>query len=129
MGNKEREKAQSQLNEAKEAKNALEAFKNDVEKNWVLGHVVYPLPILLDAGSPNEQYTEDYAIVEVDDNKIDRTKFGGNVIYLGDEIPTWEFTRKMYPSPNDIAFKFPSDRLLKLRGTIPDSEIRHPTCD
>ena len=50
MGNKEREKAQSQLNEAKEAKNALEAFKNDVEKNWattdsrILGHVVYSLP-------------------------------------------------------------------------------------
>ena len=49
-GNKEREKAQSQLNEAKEARNALEAFKNDVEKNWattdsrILGHVVYSLP-------------------------------------------------------------------------------------
>ena len=49
------------------------------------------------------------------------------MIYLGDEIPTWEFTRKMHPSPKSIAFKFPSDHLLKLGGTISDNEIRHPT--
>ncbi|KAN0072157.1 hypothetical protein V8E54_009886 [Elaphomyces granulatus] len=131
--NAEREEAQSQVDTAEKAIKALYTLFKDVEKNWattdsrVLGHVVYSPPILLGAGTPDEQYTEDYAIIKVDDDKIDRTKFNGNAIYLGDEIPSWEFTKKMHPSPKSAPFKFPSDRLLKLRGTISDSEMRHPT--
>jgi len=108
---------------------ALYALFPDVKRDWattdsrVLGHVVYFPPILLGAGTPDEQYTEDYAII-----KVDRTKFNGNAIYLGNKILSWEFTEKMHRNPESAtSFKFPSNRLLKFRGTISDSEMRNPT--
>ncbi|KAN0068539.1 hypothetical protein V8E54_013263 [Elaphomyces granulatus] len=119
--NAEREEAQSQVDTADKGTlhplHSIEEMKTN--KNWasrVLGHVVYSPPILLGAGTPDEQYTDDYAIIKVDDDKIDRTKFNGNAIYLGDKIPSWEFTKKMHPSPKSAPFKFPSNRLLKLRA-------------
>ncbi|KAK0214038.1 hypothetical protein IW262DRAFT_292361 [Armillaria fumosa] len=120
-----RENAQRALDEANKTIRALSAFYQDVEKKWnthasrVLGRVVLSPPISLGTGT--EGYTEDYAIIEVDDDKIDRSTFQGNTIDLGTEIPRWEFTEKM--SSN---FKYPNDRLLKLRGTITDEEMGHP---
>ncbi|KAK0214044.1 hypothetical protein IW262DRAFT_1408250 [Armillaria fumosa] len=123
-GKEARENAQCAVNEANKTITALSAFYQDVEKKWnthasrVLGHVVLSPPI----GTGTQGYTDDYAIIEVDDDKIDRRTFQGNTIDLGTEIPRWEFTEKMFPN-----FKYPTDRLLKLRGTITDEEMRRPT--
>ncbi|KAK0468792.1 hypothetical protein IW261DRAFT_1612751 [Armillaria novae-zelandiae] len=96
---------------------ALSAFYQDIEQTGthVLGHVVLSPPISLGTGT--QGYTEDYAIIEVDNDKIDRSTFQGNTIDLGTEIPRWEFTGKM---PN-TTFEDPMDRLLKLRGTMKSS--------
>jgi hypothetical protein len=128
------EAAQGEINAAEKAMNILYALYNDVNKNWattdsrVLGYVVCSPPIRLGAGTVDEQYTEDYAIIEVDDDKIDRSKFMGNMIDLGTKIPPWEFIDKIYPnSENTTSFNYPVNRLLKLRGTISDDEMRNPT--
>jgi hypothetical protein len=77
----ERKAVWDEINAAEEAMDALYTFFNDVKKDWaittsrVLGHVVCSPPICLGAGAAEEQYTEDYAIIEVDDDKIDQTDF------------------------------------------------------
>lgn len=125
----EREAAQRIMDNGDKAMDALYLFHNDVKKHWdtqakrVLGHVVSSPPIRLGAGSADEQYTEDWAIIEIDDDKIDRATFPGNVLELGPTIPLWEFLRKMGIN----SFKYPPDRLLKLRDTISDEEMRQPT--
>lgn len=130
----EREAAEGEMKVAKKAIDALYTFYNDVNKHWathasrVLGHIVYSPPIRLGAGTAAEQYTEDYAIIEVDKDKIDRTKFKGNMIDLGTKIEIWDFTKKMHPNTkNSSSFKYPRNRLLTLQGTISDKEMRHPT--
>ncbi|KDQ16285.1 hypothetical protein BOTBODRAFT_64903 [Botryobasidium botryosum FD-172 SS1] len=101
-------------------------IKRHVMKYWghesqrVLGHVVRSPPITLSAG--NEGYTEDYAIIELDSSKIDKSAFRGNVIDL---VP--EFTFKMCPRSDDYAtFKYPVGRLLKLQDYIKEEEMSHP---
>ena len=130
----EREVAQSQVGGAKRAMERLYTFFQDVKRDWattesrILGHVIYSPSVLLSAGTKDEQFTRDYAIIEVDNGKIDRTKFNGNMLYLGDKIPPWEFTEKMHTDPQGASsFKFPANRLLKLHGTIPVSEMCNPT--
>ena len=100
----DRKAAEGEIQVAEKAMEALHIFYNDVDKKWatyasrILGHVVCSPPIRFGAGTAAEQYTEDYAIIKVDDDKIDRTKFKGNVIDLGTKIPISEFTKKMYPN-------------------------------
>ncbi|KAK0493974.1 hypothetical protein EDD18DRAFT_1333378, partial [Armillaria luteobubalina] len=106
-----REKAQRAVDEANKTIGALRR-REELE---------YPRQPRL--GSRTEGYSEDYAIIEVDDDKIDRRTFRGNTIDLGTRIPRWEYTEKMSPNTN---FKYPTDRLLKLRGTITDEEMRRP---
>jgi len=95
-----REIVQHEINTAEYAVGKLYSFYNDVKKNWattasrVVGHVVFSPPFRLGAGTTKERYTEDYAIIEVDDDKIERTDFNGNVIDLGTEIPFWEFNKR-----------------------------------
>ncbi|KAK0493978.1 hypothetical protein EDD18DRAFT_1355918 [Armillaria luteobubalina] len=70
-----------------------------------------------------QDYTEDYAIIEVNDDKIDRCTFKGNTIDFSTQILLWEFTEKMLSNTN---FKYPMDCLLKLQGMITD-EMQHLT--
>ncbi|KAK0458222.1 uncharacterized protein EV420DRAFT_1544249, partial [Desarmillaria tabescens] len=116
--NKERKKAQAELDEVKEAMEELNTFYQNVSTHWatpesrVLGH----------------GYTEDWAVIEVDASKVDVSNFNGNAIDLGTHIPADEFTCMMCPNPrNPHSFVYPDDRLLRLKGTIPDDEMRHPT--
>ena len=127
----ERKQAGDELAEAKEAMEALNTFHEDVSARWaspdkrVLGHVIYSPHIELGFGT--EQCTQDFAVIEIDLSKIDATNFEGNVIDLGTKIQPGVFTRMMYPNlENAHAFEYPGDRLLRLKGTIPDEDIRHP---
>lgn len=65
-------------------------------------------------------------MIEVDACKI--KNFTGNVINLGNNIPSEEFLRMMNPNPANVhKFEY-GDGLLRLNGeTIPSEEIRHPT--
>jgi len=130
--NNKRRKAQALLDEAREAMDELNVFYKDVSTHWatqesrVLGHVIFSPPIGVGVGP--QTYTEDFAIIEIDKSKIDASNFIGNVIDLGTEIPPKKFRKKMYPNLQnkpEFKFKYPADRLLRIRGTIPDKETRH----
>jgi hypothetical protein len=129
---KERRRAQYELDEARVAMEDLNTFYKDVSSRWatpesrLLGHVILSPPISVGAGS--EGYTEDWAIIEVEPSKVDASNFDGNAIDLGTRIPVDKFTQMMYPDfRNASSFKYPGDRVLRLKGTISDEEMRHPT--
>lgn len=112
-----------QLEDAKRKLEDLNTFSKDVSIHWataesrILGHVIFSPPI-----DVIDQYTEDFAIIEVDASKVDTSNFKGNVIDLGTDMGVGESTMMMDPT-----FKYPFDRLLRLNGTISDEEMRHPT--
>ncbi|PBK75246.1 hypothetical protein ARMSODRAFT_929310 [Armillaria solidipes] len=131
--NKERQKLQTGLDEAKEAVEELNTFYQTVLTHWatpesrVLGHVILSPPINVDVGSSSEGYTEDWAVIEIDASKVNASNFNGNAIDLDTRISAGEFTCMMRPNPkNPHSFMYPVDRLLRLQGTIPDEEMRHP---
>ncbi|CAA7262387.1 unnamed protein product [Cyclocybe aegerita] len=126
---KERQRAQDRLLAAKEAMEALNPFYQNVATQWatpdsrILGQVILSPPI-----NAGEGYTEDWAVIEIDTSKIDASNFEGNAIDLGTRISIYDLIRMMNPKPpHDHPFEYPFDRLLRLEGTIPDEEMRHPT--
>jgi len=127
---RERENHGYELAKAKRAMEDLNTFYEDVSTRWaspekrVLGHIIYSPPIQLGFGT--EQCTQDFAIIDIDRSKIDATNFKGNVIDLGTKIPIYELIRKISPNLQSDAFDYPLDRLLRLKGTIPDQDMRHP---
>jgi hypothetical protein len=130
--NKERRFVQPQLDDAREAQHDLNLFKQDVLTRWsssesrIIGHVILSPPINVSFG--NEGYTEDWAIIEIDASKVDASNFQGNIIDLSCRFTSYEFTRMMNSnSPNAQTFTYPHDGLLRLNGTIPDTDMRKPT--
>ena len=128
--NRERRKAQHELEETREAIEELNTFYQEVSTRWatpesrLLGHVILSPPICLGSSGG---YTEDWAIIEIDPSKVDASNFTGNAIDLGTRIPADEFTKMMCPDVrNPPPFNYPDDRILKFRGTIPDDEMRQP---
>jgi hypothetical protein len=120
--NKEHEQKITLLGQAREAEIALNTFHKDILEGWgnqesrVLGHAIFSPPIGVGVGT--EDYTEDFAIIEVDPSKVNN--FRGNTIDLGTLIPPEMFCEIMQVST------YPDDRLLKLQGIISDDEMRHP---
>ncbi|KXN82875.1 hypothetical protein AN958_02086 [Leucoagaricus sp. SymC.cos] len=117
--------------EAKKAIVALNKLLHNVTRDWdspadcTIGHVVLSPRLGFSVGV--DQYTEDWAVIEIDRTRIDNTNFVANCIDLGTSIPISEFTSKMYPHPaNPTSFKYPGSRLLKFFGTIPDSQMGSP---
>ena len=83
-------------------------------------------PLTLGAGT--EQYTQDVAVIAIDDSKIDPSSFAGNVIDLGTKLSRAVLDSMMYPNPkNRHNFEYPANRLLSLRGIIADDKLRKPT--
>jgi len=129
---RERKEAQNTLDKAMEAKKELWDFYGDVSTGWAtqesrtIGHVIIAPPINVGVGS--DCYTEDWAVIEIDASKVDANNFNGNAIDLGTRIGPDELTRMMHPDiRNPSSFKYPHDRLLRLKGTIPVQEIRKPS--
>ena len=122
--------AQRKLEKAREAREKHNTFYEDILARWVtpesrlLGHVVLSPSINL--GS-NRGYTEDWAVIEIDVSKVDASNFDGNAIDLiGTDVG--QFSLMMNPNPrNAHPFTYPLDRLLRLKGIIPDEEMRCPT--
>lgn len=110
---------------------SINQFHNEVTKYWseesqrVIGHIAYSPAITVGAGT--KRYTEDWALIELDRDKIDWDNFRGNVIDLGTEIPPAEFTLKMRPDPaTPTSFKYPLGGLLPVQGVIAEDELRCP---
>ncbi|KIM24674.1 hypothetical protein M408DRAFT_26795 [Serendipita vermifera MAFF 305830] len=127
----ERQDVQPLLDRARRAVVVLNSFLMDICRDWkeretrVLGHVVLSPPISFNVGV--EGFTEDWAMVEINNSIVDSTNFVGNAIDLGLTIPA-EFTRWMYPhQANPPSFKYPDGRLLRISGTIPDEEMWRPS--
>ena len=117
------------MEKERKAIGALEKFHADVCKDWkkqenrILGHIVISPP--LDVGE--EGFAEDWAVIKIDDSKIDLTNFVGNVIDLGTTISVGNFTVWMDPHrANPPLFEYPGNRLLKFSGTISDEEMWRP---
>ncbi|KAH8111885.1 hypothetical protein DFH11DRAFT_1546184 [Phellopilus nigrolimitatus] len=127
--------AQAELGEAQKMMEKVKTFQKYMLTQWaapesrVLGHVVLSPPISVGSSSDEDEgYTEDWAVIEVDASKIDASNFNGNAIDLGTRIPSAEYRRMMHPNiENAHGFTYPRDRLLRLRDTIPEDQMRRPT--
>ena len=83
----ERKKFKDLLQGSKKAIDTLNEFHGEVMKYWsaesqrILGHVAHSPPISV--GTSPKHFTEDWALIELHDEKIDWEAFKGNVIDVG----------------------------------------------
>ncbi|RPD77947.1 hypothetical protein L226DRAFT_611127 [Lentinus tigrinus ALCF2SS1-7] len=121
--------------ESERAVTRLTEFEGEME-NWgpdlslrILGHVVRAPPIVVGYGP--EQYTQDFAIIELDSSKFDSKSFKGNVINMSTQTKLFEYIRMMPPRwgeriETEDREHIPVDDLRKLEGVISDKELRNP---
>jgi hypothetical protein len=111
----------------------LNSFCQDVSTRWtttesrVLGHVILSPPSSVGVGSSNDGYTEDWAVIEIMPPRSTRAISTAMPLTL---VPAFQLTSSLVDEPNSRnarSFTYPSDRLLRLKGTIPDEKVRHPT--
>jgi len=120
-----------QVEGAKRKVESIEELRTDVSENWksrenrILGYVLRSPPIGLGVGE--EEFTEDWAVIEIDSSKVDSTNFVGNAIDLDNTIPLGQLLAWMCPS--NPPFEYPGDGLLRFTGTIPDREMWKPSAD
>ncbi|KAI6149868.1 hypothetical protein BKA82DRAFT_8377 [Pisolithus tinctorius] len=127
----ERAVVESSLRVAKASIKEINKFHSNVTKVWsqekhrVIGHVLYAPPITV--GASTKRYTEDWALIELDRNKINWANFRGNVIDLGTEITPGKFTSMMNPDQTaPSTFEYPHDRLFPIQGIVPEDELASP---
>jgi hypothetical protein len=81
---KRRQWYEDELEKAEETITAVDAIHSDITKHWgaesqrMLGHVVYAPSISVSTGP--KQFTEDWALIELNRDKIDWSSFKGNVM-------------------------------------------------
>ncbi|KAF9460413.1 hypothetical protein BDZ94DRAFT_1377389 [Collybia nuda] len=119
---------QGPLDKATEAIGSLKRLLKEIRENWsepnqrVLGHIIRSPPISMGAGT--EGFTEDYAVVELDNSKINEN-FKGNIIDTRMELV--EFIGKMVPhTGSDTVFECRFDRLLQLDGILSEDVMHSP---
>lgn len=120
------------------------ALRSNITMDWtipdqrLLGYVCYAPPISCGIGA--EQFTEDWALIDLYRNKIDWDKFQGNVVNLGTfrsyrcpisslysgNISAPDFILKMHPDPATRSFRFPTSGFLKIRGVVTEDGLRKP---
>ncbi|KAJ3485231.1 hypothetical protein NLI96_g5104 [Meripilus lineatus] len=94
--------------------------------NRVIGHVLHADPIGV-RGTESGPFTNDWAIIELNNDAFDDSDFEGNKVYIGD-ISEGEFEEKMYPLDSErTRDMYPEDLLLPISGSVPRSEILNPT--
>ena len=90
----------------------------------VFGHLVWSPPIKLSEDSG--QYTQDFAVIEIHPKKLDAQNYRGNAIDLGLKYTGKQLDAMMYPkktNKSDTSFEYPPDRLMRLRGLLPEREL------
>ncbi|KAG0133745.1 hypothetical protein HOY82DRAFT_516867 [Tuber indicum] len=72
-------------------------------------------------------FTEDWALIELYDEKVDWSTFKGNKVYVGGNLSIGDFGSTMFPQPMDrVNYCYPEDGLLQAYGVVQDDEIRNP---
>ncbi|KAF9505055.1 hypothetical protein BS47DRAFT_1374340 [Hydnum rufescens UP504] len=122
---------QNKVEKARQAITDINALHKKITEHWtkpeqrVVGYVRHAPPMSFGTGP--EQFTEDWALIDLDVDKIDWGTFMGNVINLGSRIAPAEFWKKMHPDPNGrSSFKFPVGALLKVKGVVGEDDLCRP---
>ncbi|KAJ3825590.1 hypothetical protein F5880DRAFT_215325 [Lentinula raphanica] len=110
-------------------KKTVNELHSEVTKYWtdpdarVIGHTTYAPPVRV-AGNG---YIEDWALVELKNDKFDWTTFKGNQVFVDKKSSLRDYAQMMYPNREDWEnFRYPQDGLLQASGVVPEHEIRHP---
>jgi len=129
VGEADRDWWEMTLSKSNMKMDALQKHYDYVVKDWskttdrIIGSLRFSPPIVLDA----KNFTQDYALIEMAPDKIDPDSFTGNAIDLGADISPTHFTKAMYPSPrNHHGFKYPSNRIFKIKGLILKEDMSSP---
>ncbi|KAI6145484.1 hypothetical protein BKA82DRAFT_129538 [Pisolithus tinctorius] len=119
------------VNKAKKKIEKINKLHNDVTKFWatpkqrVIGFVLHVEPIAV--GDEPHQFTHDWALVELYEEKISWDSFKGNKVYVGENLSSSDYGKIMFPRPEDQAgYKYPRDGLLQAYGVVKEKEIRSP---
>lgn len=115
-----------------EASKKIDAFQKHydyVTKHWgettnrILGFLRFSPPIVLN----EKAFRQDYALVEMDRDKIDPDSFTGNALDLGTEISPERLTQLLYSNPRNCHnFKYPPERIFKIQGIISKKVMSNP---
>ncbi|KAG2070519.1 hypothetical protein BDR04DRAFT_1054093 [Suillus decipiens] len=110
---------------AKEEIEELDAIYDEVTKHRttpsqrVIGFVLHSQKIEVSVEPHN--FTNDWALIELYDEKIDWPTFKGNKVYIGGNLSVSDFGNTMFPQLVDQAnYQYPRD------GFLQDDEIRNP---
>ncbi|EIW74718.1 hypothetical protein CONPUDRAFT_170052 [Coniophora puteana RWD-64-598 SS2] len=110
----------------------FEAFYKDTKSQWGdiacrnIGHVDWAPKISVDV--QDRKYTKDIGTFEVDAARF-KAQFKGNVVNLGDNFTPQQLTNMFYPqSVGRTAFKFPTNRQLRINGCVTRELLAVPDC-
>ncbi|KAF5346983.1 hypothetical protein D9758_010100 [Tetrapyrgos nigripes] len=131
----ERDQYKSAVATAEQTIKNVKKVQEEVTKNWmtptqrILGYILHAPPIGVNVG-PNH-FTQDWALVDIDRDKVNWSTFPGNQIYLGHEISPSDFVLKMHPHSEGQSSFHPSFHhlargVLQIKGIVKDDEIRKP---
>ncbi|KAN0077810.1 hypothetical protein V8E54_006114 [Elaphomyces granulatus] len=85
------------------------------------------LAIWIEVSVKPHGFTKDWSLIELYEEKIDRSTFQGNKAYVGGSLSIADFATTMFPQPSDRAnYQYPWDGLLQAYGVVKDDEIRNP---
>ena len=120
--------AENRLQAVNKAIEGITNLRHEIVTRWtnpddrVFGHLVWSPPIEL-SEAPS-QYTQDLAVIEIHPGKLDAANYRGNAIHLGSKYTRKQFMKMMYPyGTNGTSCKFPPDRLMRLRGYVPERDL------
>ncbi|TFK53866.1 hypothetical protein OE88DRAFT_1732622 [Heliocybe sulcata] len=102
----------------------IDELHSHITKLWTvaedrdIGEVIHVEPI---ASVGPQKFTEDWALVALDESKFEWDKFKGNVVYIGASFSI------LVPQDEDrIGYVYPDDGLLQARGAIQLDDIYNP---
>ncbi|KAJ3762339.1 hypothetical protein EV360DRAFT_35959 [Lentinula raphanica] len=126
-----RERLSTDYENIENDKKKVDKWHSKIIKHWtlpdarVIGRIAYAPPV----SNNNEfKYTEDWALIELDNDKFDWTTFEGNQVYVDKKTSYKEYSKVMYPNAADRKnFRYPKNGLLQVSSrVISEEEVRHP---
>ncbi|KAG9012553.1 hypothetical protein FRB90_006610 [Tulasnella sp. 427] len=91
----------------------------------VIGFVLHSEQIKVSVEPHN--FTQDWALIELYNEKIDWQSFKGNQVYVGGNLSIPEFGNTLFPQPADRAsYSYPPDGLLQAYGVVQAAKFSDP---
>lgn len=126
------EASKEQLTKLKKNKIKLQEFYEEVYTKWndidrrTIGFVDWAPKISITVD--DRHYTRDIGTVELDPQKFAEI-FQANVVDLGTKFAPEDLNTMFWPNnANPSGLKFPSDRLLRIRGVVTRELLANPEC-